>query len=218
MFNFYEFPMQLHFTCRDKQRGEKYLSTAVSPRLPEWVRGSVKQETRAQHVSPFIGNPGTGGAGTRHPGRRRSPTPGAEPEPLPRGSRGCPRRGRFLRPSPGLKTTRETPCAGAGLGPISGRETGGSAVPRAATGPPTSGGFLRGSGRERSPNETQRTARAHLFRGSRFQQIFAKPLHAKKIIYYFFLSTQKQDVGARSRRAAGGGDGCVRAAKRNRNK
>lgn len=37
-------------------------------------------------------------------------------------------------------------------------------------------------------------------------------------VSFFFLNAQKQDVGAGSRRAAGGGDGCVRAAKRNRNK
>lgn len=175
----------------ETKRG-KYLSAAASPRLSERLCRGVKQGRGAQHVSPFIGKAGTGGAGTRRPGRRHSPAA----EPLPRGSRGCPRRGPFLRPSPELQTTRETPSAGAGLSPteparpphLGEGEWGLPPPPEAPQGLQLWAVFCSEAGGKGA--ETPSAARAHLFQGSLSQQTSAKPLHAKikkKIFFNLFF-------------------------------
>lgn len=78
MFNFYEFPMQLHFTYREKQKGgnigARLCVSPARPRLPEWVCRGAKRGTGAQHViahSSATRAPAERGPGAREGGRAR---------------------------------------------------------------------------------------------------------------------------------------------------
>lgn len=96
MFNFYEFPVQLHFTCRDKQKGENVRARLCVPvsRSGLAVVRSRKQErntlahSSAARAAAERGRGAREGGTARRPGPRRcrggAALPSAGPLPPPR--------------------------------------------------------------------------------------------------------------------------------------
>lgn len=140
MFNFYEFPMQLHFTCRDKQKGENIRARPYVPAsrsVLAGVRSRKRERNTLAHSSAA-----RAAAAERGRGARQGGTPGARGRAAAAGEPRCPHRGPFPAPrceQPAKRRVRE---------PGSAPSRGGGAGAPPPPAPPTSGDFLRGSGRE----------------------------------------------------------------------